>query len=188
MVTTMNIKYNAIGVCGLSCRLCPRYHTDAESRCGGCKSESRMAVGCPFITCAVRKQGIDFCWDCQESKTCEKWQKHREFGKQHDTFKCYQKLEDDTSFIEKNGVEKFDELQKIREKLLTEMLKEFNEGRSKNYYCIAATVLEIEELSKALAEARKESSGLDTREKSKIMHSVLDAVADRKNYSLKLRK
>jgi len=32
-----------------------------------------MAAGCPFITCAVKKKGIEFCWDCEENKTCEKW-------------------------------------------------------------------------------------------------------------------
>ncbi|WP_241422576.1 hypothetical protein [Candidatus Contubernalis alkaliaceticus] len=56
----MKIKYPAIGICGLSCRLCPRYNTEAKSRCLGCKSEDRMAVGCPFITCAVKKKGVEF--------------------------------------------------------------------------------------------------------------------------------
>jgi hypothetical protein len=27
-----------------------------------------MAVGCPFITCAVKKKGIEFCWDCEENE------------------------------------------------------------------------------------------------------------------------
>jgi hypothetical protein len=167
----MKINYPEIGVCGLSCRLCPRYHTEGESKCGGCKTESRMVVGCPFITCAVKKKGLEFCWDCEESGTCEKWKKHREAGKQHDSFKCYQKLEDDISFIQKNGVDEFEKSQKIREKLLTEILKEFNERHSKSYYCIAATVLEIEELKKALSEAKELSEGLEI--KKEIQGSAL---------------
>jgi len=147
-----------------------------------------MAVGCPFITCAVKKKGIEFCWNCEESVTCEKWGKHRDAGKQHDSFKCYQKLEDDIHFIQENGVEKFEEVQKLREQLLAQILKEFNEGRSKSYYCIAATVLEIEELEEAIDSARKESTGLDIRMKSKVMHSMLDAIAVKNNYYLKLRK
>ncbi|HCJ66041.1 MAG TPA: hypothetical protein DHV62_01615 [Elusimicrobia bacterium] len=184
----MKIKYPEIGICGLSCRLCPMYHSETASRCAGCKSASRMAVGCPFITCAVKKKGIEFCWDCAENKTCVKWKKHRELGKQHDSFKCYQKLDDDISFIEKNGIAEFEKLQKVREKLLKEMLKEFNEGRSKSYYCIAATVLEIEELKKALNEAKRNSLGLDIKDKSKIFHSILDKIAEHKKYCLKLRK
>jgi hypothetical protein len=184
----MQIKYPDIGVCGLSCRLCPMYNTDAESRCLGCKSTNRMAVGCPFITCAIKKKGIEFCWDCKENKTCEKWKKHREAGKKNDSFKCYQKLEDDISFIQKNGIREFEKTQKNREHLLKEMLKDFNEGRSKSYYCIATTVFEIEELKKALIRAKKESDGLDVKRRSKVLHSILDDIAGKKSYCLKLRK
>jgi len=184
----MNIRYPEIGICGLSCRLCPNYHTEAASKCGGCKSETRISVGCPFITCAVKKKGIEFCWDCEESMTCEKWEKHRDAGKQHDSFKCYQKLEDDIGFIRENGVEKFEEVQKEREQLLTQMLNEFNEGRSRSYYCIAATVLRIEELKEAIDKTSKESTGLNIKARSKVMHSVLDAIANKNNYCLKLRK
>jgi hypothetical protein len=38
----IQIKYPEIGICGLSCRLCSRYHTESKSRCGGCKSEFRI--------------------------------------------------------------------------------------------------------------------------------------------------
>lgn len=57
----MQVDYPEIGICGLSCRLCPSYHIEGKSRCAGCKSANRMAVGCPFITCAVKKKGIEFC-------------------------------------------------------------------------------------------------------------------------------
>ncbi len=147
-----------------------------------------MAVSCPFITCAIKKKGIEFCWDCKESKTCEKWMKHREAGKKVDSFKCYQKLEDDVAFIHKNGVAEFEKQQKIREKLLKEMLQEYNEGRSKSYYCIAATVLEINELKEALAKARNNCEELEIKEKSKLLYSILDETATQKKYRLKLRK
>ena len=185
---TRQIKYTQIGICGLSCRLCPRYQTEAKSRCTGCKSENRMAVGCPFITCAIKKKGIEFCWDCEENETCEKWRKHREAGGKADSFKCYQKLEDDIIFIQKHGIIEFEKVQKTREKLLKEMLQNFNEGRSKNYYCIAVTIFEIEELKMALTKAKKNSVGLEIKDKSTILHSVLDEIAQKKNYCLKLRK
>jgi hypothetical protein len=184
----MQIHYLEIGVCGLSCRLCPMYNTEAKSRCLGCKSSTRMAVGCPFITCALKRKGIEFCWECEESNTCEKWKKHREVGKKFDSFKCYQTLEEDISFIRKNGIDEFEKIQKQREYLLKEMLEDFNEGRSKSYYCIAATVLELEELKKALNQAKRESDGLNIKEKSKILHSILDSIALKNKHYLKLRK
>lgn len=57
-----------------------------------------------------------------------------------------------------NGIEAFNEQQKIRENLLLRLLKQFNEGRSKSYYCIAATVLNINELESACPYAK--SAGL----------------------------
>jgi hypothetical protein len=125
-MATMNIEYPEIGVCGLSCRLCPRYHTDTKSRCQGCKSEGRMTVGCPFITCAVKRKEVEFCGDCNECKTCVKWAGHRKTGKRVDSFVSYQKLEENIAFIRQNGLTDFDRVQKMRERLLREMLQEYN--------------------------------------------------------------
>ena len=184
----MGMEYVEVGVCGLSCRLCPNYQTQTESRCAGCKSPNRIAVGCPFITCAVKKRGVEFCWQCPESGACEKWRKHREASKQHDSFKCYQKLETDILFIREHGVAEFEKQQKTREALLKEMLREFNDGRSKSYYCIAATVIEVDELQDALSIAKEQSKDMQIKEKSKTLHSLLDLVAIEKGYLLKLRK
>jgi hypothetical protein len=147
-----------------------------------------MVVGCPFITCAVKKKGIEFCWNCEESTICDKWRKHRESGKQHDSFTCYQKLEDNILFIQKSSVDEFEKEQRTRERLLKEMLQEFNEGRSKSFYCIASTVLDIDELENALGEAKNQSEGLETKEKTKILHQLLNKIAERRSCSLKLRK
>ena len=147
-----------------------------------------MAAGCPFITCAVKRKGLEFCWDCTENENCEKWKKHREAGRKHDSFTCYQKLEDNIAFIQSNGPEEFERLQKLREDLLKDMLREFNEGRSKTYYCISATVLEIEELEAALKQAREAPEQLDFKGKARFLHAILDDVAEKKQYCLKLRK
>ena len=184
----MTIKFPEIGICGLSCRLCPSFHAQGESRCGGCKSADRMAVGCPFITCAVKRKQIEFCWPCEENATCPKWRHHRQASKQHDSFVCYQKLEDNILFIQQNSAPAFERTQKVREKLLREMLQGFNDGRSKTYYSIAATVMAIEELKTALSLAKRDSAGLGVKEKAKMLHALLDEIAERKHYIVKLRK
>ena len=184
----MRIEYPAVGVCGLSCRLCPWYHSKGKSKCKGCKSKFRIVAGCPFITCAVKRKGIEFCWNCIEKENCEKWQKHRDAAEKYDSFTCYQKLEDNIQFIQKNGVDEFERLQKHREQVLKEMLQEFNEGRSKTYYCIASTVLEIEELEAALKQAKEATKELDLKGKTRFLHALLDYIAEKKQYCLKLRK
>jgi len=109
-------------------------------------------------------------------------------GRQHDSIVCYQKLENNIAFIQKKGIKEFEKQQKTREELVRSMLSEFNEGRSKTFYCVAATVLEISELERVLEEARRKAVGLDLKGKSEVMHSLLSELATKKNYSLKLRK
>lgn len=184
----MKIKHVELGICGLSCRICPNYHMETKSRCLGCKSEDRMAVGCPFITCAIKKKEVEFCWECKDNTSCQKWREHREISKTYDSFKCYQKLNDEITFIQKNGVAEFEDIMKIKEQLLREMLSEFTEGRSKSYYCIAATVFEIDELSEIISKAREASKGFKIKEKAALLHLMLDEAAAEKGYHLKLRK
>ncbi len=106
----------------------------------------------------------------------------------HDSFKCYQKLEEDIAFIRKYGLRQFEEAQKAREALLKIMLQEYNEGRSKSYYCIAVTVLTPVELRDALEEARKMSGGADVKSMSRALHQALDNAATRNGHTLKLRE
>jgi len=183
----MKSKYKEIGVCGLSCCLCPGYVMKTKSKCPGCKTDYRLGGPCSILHCAV-KRNIEFCGDCEENKTCEKWKRHRERGKKYDSFKCYQKLEDDINFIQKNGLAEFRKTQKVRENLLWKMLDQFNEGRSKSYYCIAATVLNVDELEESIVKAKSKSKGPDIKEKVKLLHSILDSIASKNNYYLKLRK
>ncbi len=183
-----DIHHPKIGVCGLSCRLCPNYFIKGVGRCEGYKSPARMAVGCPFITCAVKKKGIEFCWFCNEQESCVKWRDHRTFSHHYDSFVCYQKLEDNVLFIQQNGINSFESEQEKKEQLLHEILSEFNEGRSKAYFCCAATVLERGELEQSLERAREEAGELDIKSKSKIFHAILDELADGKGIRIRLRK
>jgi hypothetical protein len=89
-----------------------------------------MAVGCPFITCAVKKKGLAGCWACAQGETCSKWQAHRAAGREHDSFVCYQRLDDNIAFLQAHGADAFAQAQRQREALLRQMLAEFNDGRS----------------------------------------------------------
>jgi len=147
-----------------------------------------MAVGCPFITCAIRGKGVEFCWDCDEHSTCDKWEKHREHGTTQDSFKCYQTLEHDIKLVLDHGLNEFVHDQQHREQILKQMLEQFNEGRSKIYYCVAVTVMSKNEIEQAFEEAKQKSAGLDIKAKAKLLHAILDDIAQKRGYLLKLRK
>jgi hypothetical protein len=185
----LKIRYPDLGICGLSCRLCPHHHTDAVSRCDGCKTSSRMIAGCPFITCAVKKKSIEFCWDCEENSRCSKWAKHRESGRQYDSFITYQKLDENIETAQRKGVRELDRQQKEKQNLLVQILDEYNEGRSKSYYCIAVTLFDLEDLKIAIQEERRNRSmGSDIKARSKSLHTIFERLAKKKNLLLALRK
>jgi len=183
----MKPSYVEVGACGLSCRLCPAYNRETSSRCEGCKSPGRMGAACSILRCAF-KRGVEFCGFCNENTSCEKWRRHREASKTGDSFVSYQALEQNIATIQKAGIAEFEKQQKTREQLLQAMLTEFNDGRSKSFFCIAAAVMKPEELEAALNEARAKSAALDAKGKSEMLHYLLNCVADKKNYLLKLRK
>lgn len=131
---------------------------------------------------------MEFCWDCADSGTCEKWRRHREAGNAHDSFKSYQKLEADIAFVKSEGVQVYDSQQRAREALLRRLLDGFNEGRSKSYYCVASTVMEIPELEDALEEAATRSGSLAAKDRAGVIHSLLDGIALKNGYRLVLRK
>ncbi len=147
-----------------------------------------MGAPCPFHNCAIKKRGVEFCGFCPENATCIRWKNFRESAKRLDSIVCYQRLEDNIAVILQNGPDKFEEKQRVRENLLRHILAEFNEGRSKTLYCIAATLLEIDELENVLKRAREKSSGFDSDKKAEVMHSLLNEIAEKKHYFLKLRK
>lgn len=141
-----------------------------------------------MLHCIVRKEGIEFCWQCPDSDSCEKWNLHREYSHQYDTFVSYYALEDNIAYQKEHGAEAFENRQAEKAKFLHELLDEFNEGRSKSYFCIAVTMLETGDIKDALEQARRESTGLDIKAKAKLMHSLLDELASAKGLTLSLRK
>ena len=102
------------------------------------------------------------------------------FRRPCDSFVCYQKLQDNIQFINRTASGRSKRMQEKRCKLLEEMLAGYDDGRSKSFYCIAATVFEIAELEQALASADASSAGMPIKEKARVMRRVLESIAKEK--------
>lgn len=182
-------KYITIGACGLSCELCPRYYTEGTSRCPGCGSEYRIAVGCPVITCCVKRRGLETCAECSDFP-CQKYA-HLLQVEQFDSFVTHRKALPNLYFIKKHGLEAHMREINGRVKLLKEMLRKFNDGRSRSFYCVATALLSIETLESSLKDAKKkvsETSVKDLKGRAKILHEIFDGAAAKEKVDLKLRK
>ena len=73
------------------------------------------------------------------------------------------------------------------------MLDNFNEGRSKSFFCIAATLLSIKDLDKALEDSimhikKKDIDETDLKTKSKILRENLTKLAKFKSLELRLKR
>jgi len=186
--------FPTIGCCGLDCGLCPRYYTVGSSKCPGCCGPDffNKHPSCSYITCCVKKKKLEVCVQCDEFP-CPKFESWLVGGGEYDSFLTHKKAHPNLIFIREHGIEKFIEQQRKRITLLETMLKNFDDGRSKSFYCIAATLLPITALETSLSKTeqkiRADKIRLDDfKIKSEILRGFLNDFATREGIELRLRK
>lgn len=183
-------KFSTISCCGLDCGLCPVYYTKGPSKCPGCCGPDfhNRHPSCSIITCCVKKHKFETCAECNEfpCSKIDKWDKT-------DSFISHRVSLKNLRLIKEIGIEEFFTQQQKKIKFLESMLENFNEGRSKSFYCIATALLSIEDLAKALKDSMKmvEDNKIDSgdlKAKSKILKENLTNYAEEKSIELKLKK
>jgi hypothetical protein len=187
-------KYPTLGCCGLDCGLCIRYYTAGSSRCPGCAGAdfSNKHPSCSYVTCCFKKKNLEVCARCDEFP-CIKFESMFSGGEKYDSFITYGKVSDNLEFIRKHGLEKFMAQQRKRISLLETMINKFDDGRSKNFYCLAAALLSTEDIEIALNKAGekiKESNVKpeDLKSRAGILKKFLNEFASENRIELKLRK
>jgi hypothetical protein len=181
--------FPTIGCCGLDCGLCPRYYTVGSSRCPGCAGPGffEKHPSCGYITCCVKKKGLEVCAQCGEFH-CAKFESWAE----GDSFVTHQKALPNLDFIRKQSLEKFLEEHRQRISLLRTMLDKFDDGRSRSFYCIAATLLPIADLEESLRHSLQQLkqdkvTSEDTKTRTRILRGFLKDCAAKTGVALKLR-
>jgi len=89
------------------------------------------------------------------------------------------------NFIKEYGIEKFVAQQKERIKLLEIMIKNFDDGRSKSFFCRAATLLDLIDLRSSLDKATQKIKTdkvkqSDAKNKALILKAILNEIALKK--------
>ena len=184
MVNKMNehVKlYPTIGVCGLDCGLCPRYYTVGPSRCPGCCGPEffNKHPSCSFITCCVKKKNLEVCAECSDFP-CSKFKSDEEYQqlKESSSYPSYKKVMPNLNFIEEHGIEEFIAQQKKRIRLLETMIDNFDDGRSKSFYCKSATLLDLGDIRDSLDKTieKTKTDGIepnDIKTRAKILKDIL---------------
>ncbi len=112
-----------------------------------------------------------------------------EAAEQGDSFISYRPLADNYAFIQKNGIEQFTQRELAKMEILGYILKNFDDGRSKTFYCTSCQLLPLDSLKSALAESEKkinENTGI--KEKSGQIRAAINRLADALYVDLTLRK
>jgi hypothetical protein len=175
-------------LCGLNCALCPNFHihTNGKFKCPGCGGEKffEKHPSCAIITCSKKHKNIDFCFNCDEYP-CKRYLEPSE----RDSFITYKNREKNIKLASKNLNKYLDELQK-KKNILSELLKNYNDGRMKNYYCIAVNLLPIIELEKIMTKIREigRNENIEEKEKSKMAKDIFTELANKLKLEIKLRK
>ncbi|MCK4780875.1 MAG: DUF3795 domain-containing protein, partial [Candidatus Lokiarchaeota archaeon] len=182
--------YPTVACCGLDCGLCPMYYTKGPSRCPGCCGPDfiNKHPSCSIITCCVKKRNFETCAECSEypCSKINKWDKY-------DSFISHKVSLSNLEIIKEEGIEQFLTQQKRRIELLELILEEFNEGRSKSFFCIATALLPIDDLEKCLGQSKRqikeeEIDAKDLKAKSKILRDNFTKLANSKSIKLKLKR
>jgi len=184
-------KYPIVGACGLNCGLCPRYYTEGTSRCPGCCGPDfwQKMPGCGFITCCVKQRNLETCAQCVDWAECEKVARLLNSAKHKDSFISYKPIAANFVFIQKNGIEEFARLEIEKQKLLRHLNDNYNEGRSKSFYCTSCQLIPLDKLKEALVDAEtKITEDTSIKEKAKLVRAAISNIADSLQIDLKLRK
>lgn len=183
-------RYPTIACCGIDCGMCPTYYSKAISKCVGCCGNgfSNNHPSCSIITCCVKKKNLETCAECEDFP-CSKLKDWDTV----DSFVSHRKSISNLKNIKNQGIEDFIQQQKIRMGILKLMLNNFNEGRSKSFYCIASTLLPIHTLQESLMKCKERiisEKVLDEeiKTKAKILKEILNEKAKIEGVNLKLRK
>lgn len=92
------------------------------------------------------------------------------------------------NFIKQYGIEEFIKQQKRRIELLETMLKNFDDGKSKSFYCIATILLPITALEAALKNCKQKTNKVDNiKTRANILKEFLKEFAAKEGTELKLR-
>jgi len=135
-------EYPLFSACGLNCGLCPRYYTEGSSKCPGCFGNGFYEVHpkCGVLSCSQRKE-LEYCHLCDEFP-CKKY----DSADTKDSFITHRNQLRDLEKAKRIGIAAYKKELNEKVTILTDLVSNYNDGRRKNFYCIAVSLLELSDI------------------------------------------
>ena len=180
-----NREYPLFSLCGLNCGLCPMHIGGYCPGCGGGEGHQ----SCGFIRCAVHRSGepnggVEYCHMCDEYP-CERYAGVTEY----DSFITHQNQLRNFERVKAMGIDAYRAELDERIGIVRQLLDGYNDGRRKNLFCLAANLLDIEDLCAVMEQLHAEDEpGQSLKEKAALAAGLLSTTAKRRDIVLKLNK
>jgi hypothetical protein len=149
--------------------------------CGGGEGNQ----GCKIARCSLQQDNIEYCFQCT-SYPCEKY----EGAQQYDSFITHFHQLSDMQRIKEIGIEQFHADLEKKLEILMYLLENYNDGRKKNFFCVAINLLDIQDTQMVLDKLKVEtqSANLTLKEKAAIATTLFNEIAETRNIKIKLNK
>lgn len=172
-------KNQLLSLCGLNCGLCPMF---LGRYCGGCGAGNQS---CKLARCSLEHGQIEYCYECA-NYPCEKYQNIDDY----DSFITHQKRKADLQKAQEIGIAEYNLEQTAKMRILEYFLKNFNDGRHKNFFCVAVNLLDLDELKEVEKQIlnNSEFAALSVKEQCLYVVNLLQNAAGKRNVILKLNK
>jgi hypothetical protein len=179
------------GCCGLYCGLCPRFQSNAPSRCLSCRPGEQHDY-CSVYRCCVTKHGLLTCAGCDEY-LCERLLRALGVEEGLDSFISHKPALPNLDRIREVGLEIYLTEQRERRLLVEHLLANYNEGRSMSFYCAACALMPPDLVRQAISEmegllTNNQVDDSDLKAKAKAMRAAIQNLASQAGIDLKLRK
>ncbi len=167
-------------LCGLNCSLCPMY---VRGTCTGCRAGSWCAANCRIAPCSVRHGGVEYCFECPEYP-CAKYDRIDE----RDSLISHRNQLSDMEKARRMGIDAYRSVQREKSALLRRLLDGYDDGGRDVFFCLAANMLEVDDLRNAIERADVATMGMEAREKADFAERELRRMAAEKGVPLELRQ
>lgn len=172
-------KNQLFSLCGLNCGLCPMF---LGNHCGGCGNGNQS---CKIAKCSLTQGKFEYCYECR-NYPCEQYKNIDEY----DSFITHRRQKSDLEKAQRIGIEEYNLEQQEKSKILSYLLSNYNDGRRKNFFCVAVNLLELSELQEIMKQLQfnNELSSLSAKEQCLYVVETFQKIANRKSIELKLIK
>lgn len=130
----------------------------------------------------MTKKGLEVCSDCNDYP-CNRFDSARNG---YDSFVTHRKVFTNLDFIKGNGIDCFIDQQKIRINILLDFLANYDNGRSKSFFCISCSLLPLDELQEACRFMKNLDDSIDVKDKNERLVDCLQEIAENLEIELKL--